>query len=56
MNPKHPNNSTINYPRQPFLQDDGQQISSTKAWLMHDVMNITSSHNDDFAQFHMKAS
>ncbi len=56
MNPRHHGNSCNWLPKATLSKDDGQQISSARAWLMHDAMNITSSHNDDFAQFHMKAS
>ncbi len=54
--PQAPNNPHNWLPKVTLSKDDGQWISYARAWLMHDVMNITSSHNDDFAQFHMKAS
>ncbi len=34
----------------------GHQISSSSASFMHDAMNITSSHNAYFGQFHINAT
>jgi hypothetical protein len=34
----------------------GHRISSSSAWLMHDAINITSSHNVNFNQFHIKSN
>jgi len=53
-NPIHHNNSCKYVPKVTTSSSVGHQISSTCAWLMHDVINKTLSHQIDFNWFHMK--
>ncbi len=47
-NPIHLNNSSKCVPKVTMSSSVGHQISSTNAWLMHDVINKTLSHKIDF--------
>ncbi len=55
-NPRRLNNSLNWLPKPTLLCDDDYWISSTRAWLMHNGMHITSSHINNWAQFHTKAT
>jgi hypothetical protein len=47
-NPIHLDNSCKCVPKVTMSSSVGHQISSTSAWLMHDVINKTLSHKIDF--------